>query len=538
MANWPITTIALTVTLLLVFQFSIRLYRQRRFFKDLPGPPHSFIWGHLPIMGSISALFPPNNHPQAYLTELSRRYNLPSLYYLDLWPIAPSQVVLSDPSLLEQVTVAKPLPQHQLSDDFLAPITGRNTIATANGAIWKDLHRAMVPAFSWSHIRSLTGVVVQECQLFREALDNLSNTGEVFSMEELGSKLTFDVIARVVFNVRLYAQTTGSVWLRDLREMIRLADGATDISVQFNPVARVRLWWKRRQVLGRLDPSIRAQVRERFALLKSEGVVPRKNDPDSILDLMLREKVASGLGLALHKSELSAEDEAMLVTNIKALLIGGQGTTTDSLCFIYMLLSKHPNVVQTLREEHTSLLQTHPLTISTLLTSPEKLQSLPYTEAVIKEALRLFPVGFGVRGASTGATLPFQGRDLPIDNDLGIVLNGHDVHYNEEYFPDPTAFKPERWLGDIPKSYFRTFGRGLRACLGQNLAVNELKIILVMTVRDFVFECVVEANERARCAHTDLDLVFGDAVFQELGLEAKPRGGMKMRVRRVGEGGV
>lgn len=131
-------------------------------------------------------------------------------------------------------------------------------------------------------------------------------------MEELGSKLTFDVIARVVFNVRLYAQTTGSVWLRDLREMIRLADGATDISVQFNPVARVRLWWKRRQVLGRLDPSIRAQVRERFALLKSEGVVPRKKDPDSILDLMLREKVASGL--ALHKSELSAEDEAMLVT--------------------------------------------------------------------------------------------------------------------------------------------------------------------------------------------------------------------------------
>lgn len=112
------------------------------------------------------------------------------------------------------------------------------------------------------------------------------------------------------------------------------------------------------------------------------------------------------------------------------------------------------------------------------------------------------------------------------------------MHYNEEYFPEPTAFKPERWLGDIPKSYFRTFGRGLRACLGQNLAVNELKIILVMTVRDFAFECVVEANERARCAHTDLDLVFGDAVFQELGLEAKPRGGMKMRVRRVGEGGV
>lgn len=169
----------------------------------------------------------------------------------------------------------------------------------------------MAPAFSWSHIRNLTSVILEECELFRAALDKYAGTGETFSMEEAGSRLTFDVIARVVFNVRLFAQTTGGEYLDDLKEMIRLADGATDISVQFNPVARLRLWWQRGRVLGRLHPGIRKKIWERFELLRSEGVVPRKKDPDSILDLMLREKVASGLDKG---STLSAEDEKMLLT--------------------------------------------------------------------------------------------------------------------------------------------------------------------------------------------------------------------------------
>lgn len=201
-----------------------------------------------------------------------------------------------------------------------------------------------------------------------------------------------------------------------------------------------------------------------------------------------------------------------------------------------MLLSKFPRAVQALRTEHSSVLGTsHQATVDTLVASPEKLQSLPYTEAVIKETLRLFPVGFGVRSAPTGATLSYDSRLFPIDRNLGVVLQGHDVHYNPAYFPDPTLFKPERWLeNEIPKSYFRTFGRGLRGCMGLNLAMNKMKVILAMTVRDFDFQCAdLKANEQPRGMHTDLDLIFGDKVFQELGLEAKPRGGMKMTVKRA-----
>ena len=84
----------------------------------------------------------------------------------------------------------------------------------------------------------------------------------------------------------------------------------------------------------------------------------------------------------------------------------------------------------------------------------------------------------------------------------------------------------------IPRSCFRTFGRGARACLGQNLAQTELQVILLLTVRDYDFECAdLKPNAKPRTSFTDMDTVFGDIVFQELGIEAKPRGGMMMKVK-------
>ena len=203
-----------------------------------------------------------------------------------------------------------------------------------------------------------------------------------------------------------------------------------------------------------------------------------------------------------------------------------------------MLLSKHPDAVAKLRKEHTAVLaDSHEGTVENLLAAPENLQNIPYTEAVIKEALRLFPVGFGVRVAPPGTTLHYEGRDLPIDNNLAIAPNAQDVHYDPRYYPEPTRFRPERWLdpqNEIPRSHFRTFSRGQRACLGQNLAQNVLKVILVMVVRDYEFSCAdLKPNARPRASYSELDTVYGDVVFQEMGLEAKPRGGMHMTVKKT-----
>ena len=131
------------------------------------------------------------------------------------------------------------------------------------------------------------------------------------------------------------------------------------------------------------------------------------------------------------------------------------------------------------------------------------------------------------------ATITYNGQTYPIDNHLAVIPTAHTLHYDPSHYTNPAKFHPERFLDPsnaIPRSNFRTFGRGTRACLGQNLAQDELRVILLMTARDYEFECAgLKPNVRPRTSWTDLDTVFGDIVFQELGMEAKPRGGMMMR---------
>ena len=135
------------------------------------------------------------------------------------------------------------------------------------------------------------------------------------------------------------------------------------------------------------------------------------------------------------------------------------------------------------------------------------------------------------------AKIAYNGETYPIDNHLAVIPTSHTLHYDPLFYPDPTKFKPERFLdpeNTIPRSNFRTFGRGPRACIGQNLAQDQLRIILLMTCRDYEFECAdLKPNAQPRTSYTDLDTVFGDIVFQELGLSAQTRGGMMMRCRKV-----
>ncbi|KAF2098084.1 cytochrome P450 [Rhizodiscina lignyota] len=535
MAIGSILVVVLSLASAWLLNFAYRMYRHRRRFRDLRGPPHSWLWGHLKVMGEAAATLPPNMHPQAYLTVIAQKYNLDGLFYLDLWPAAEPQLVLTSPELLDQVTVTRVLPIHQMADDYLAPMVGRNVVAAANGPVWKKLHNSMVPAFSWSHIRSLTTVFVDECMHFRNTLDQLAKTGETFSMEDTSAKLVFDIIGKILFNFSLNAQTEGSSYLEDLREMIHLAEN----QLSWNPFVHISTFFRRRVVLARLNPSIMAQIKNRLSMLRQDQIVPSRKDPYSILDLMLREQLQDGGELKEGKDveDISPEWLELLLANVKGLLVGGHGTTTDTLCYIYILLSKNPEVIQKLREEHSRIL--HPdfnETLNILQASPHKLEELEYTGAVIRETLRLFPVGFSVRQAEDDATISYAGKQYAMGN-VVVVNTPHTLQYDPKIYPKPDEFIPDRWMDPDnmpPRNAFRTFSRGARACLGQNLAVNELKVILVMTLRDYDFEIAdLVPNKEPRTSYTKLDTIYGDRIFQELAMEAKPpRGGTMMRVRK------
>ncbi|EEH22863.2 hypothetical protein PABG_05074 [Paracoccidioides brasiliensis Pb03] len=223
----------------------------------------------------------------------------------------------------------------------------------------------------------------------------------------------------------------------------------------------------------------------------------------------------------------------MAISNIKSFLAAGHETTAHTLGYIFMLLSKHPDALQKARLEHDQVFDPDfKRTVELIRAHPERLYDLHYTTGIIKESLRLFPIGSAARTSAKGLHVMYEGKKLPLTDQIILVCN-MIIHYNPEIFPSPGDFQPERFTTQIvPKDAWRPFERGLRGCIGQDLAMMEMRMVLLIVLRSFDFE-TLGTNERKYPAatYTNLHTIFGDLVYQRQSLTARPLGNQDMKVK-------
>ncbi|KAJ5785306.1 benzoate 4-monooxygenase cytochrome P450 [Penicillium pulvis] len=168
--------------------------------------------------------------------------------------------------------------------------------------------------------------------------------------------------------------------------------------------------------------------------------------------------------------------------------LAGIDTTSDTLMFAIWALSRGQNGAyqQRLIEEVTSIPETE--CNDDGIPTVEAADKLPYLGAIIKETLRLY------------APLPAsEPRSLPVDTMIDgytipartvVSMSPYTLHRNEEVFPDPLMFKPERWLGECGdltemKKWFWAFSSGGRMCIGLHLAMAEMTTLLAAIYRDY-----------------------------------------------------
>ncbi|KAL5044835.1 hypothetical protein BDW71DRAFT_185440 [Aspergillus fruticulosus] len=482
--------------------------------------------------------FPPNTAISTYYTEIAHKYDLKEIFYLDLWPFGPSQMVLVHPDAAEQVTTVENYPLHDEVFRYLIPLLGQDAIGASDGEKWKMLHRILVPAFRPSNIKAMTCVIAEQVlKLLHPALTGYAGSGEVFSMEKCAAQLVFSISSMVVLGDSVSEEKSTQL-LTDLDHVVDYATTLT-LTTATNPLVKAGKWWKKRAAIQRMDLFLQSFIQNRYTQI-AHGKVDGDKTNSTILDTILAN--AQGTQCEPHNpAALKPEFVRIVTDNLKGLLLGGYGTTADTLCYIFIMLSFHPTVVQNLRDEHNQVFDSDlDATKKILQQIPHKLNELHYTTAVIKETLRLFPVGFGARKAKLGSTtLTYNGTVYPTTNQM-IIPCTHTIHYNAEVFPHPTKFNPARFLepnlAQMPKNAWRPFERGARMCPGRDLAMDELRIILLLTVREFKFQCAGAeslAKPTSRAQYTDMDLAMGNLAFQEMGFSAKARGGTMMRVSSI-----
>lgn len=179
-----------------------------------------------------------------------------------------------------------------------------------------------------------------------------------------------------------------------------------------------------------------------------------------------------------------------LADECSILLIAGSETPAKALAIIYYHLIANPSKLLRLRAELKTVMPDF-----NQIPSQATLEKIPYLSAVIHEGLRLH--GGIVARTQRLAPNPLQYREWTIPARTPLSCISAFIHYDPEIYPEPRAFKPERWLEASPdgdridqglKRHFVAFGRGTRNCLGYNLGYAMLYFSIATVVARFDME--------------------------------------------------
>ncbi|KAK0849759.1 hypothetical protein LTS02_013452 [Friedmanniomyces endolithicus] len=562
--SWAVSIILIS----LIARFLQRLHFQRSKFKGLPGPPHSYLWGHLRAMDVVLRKQPKNAAPQTLFNIIQEEYGLPDTFYLDVWPAGAPILITFDTAVMHEFTVAQSLPKHPAVDKFLQNFGGPGNLASSEGAVWKKWRSAFNPGFSASHIMSLVPLMVDECEIFSDILTKHAKNNDLFRLERAATSLTVDIIGRVVLDHELGSQTAPNELVNTFMTQVKWQERGA----QFNPIELID-WPLRYVVQGHLnrkmdryigkcehtdgfdpwkmsetlaDPTTHCLtgIDERFASREGRG------KSKAIIDLALEAylKEVKGTGDLSSVKGIDAEFRTAAVNNMKTFLFAGHDTTSSTICYAYYYLAKNPEMLARIRKEHDDVFGPVPSTAGTQIReSGPLLNKLEYTLAVTREVLRMQPPASTIRVGSKGFFVhdPKTGEPLPTD---GMMLWPVDVglHRSTKYWPDPHVFRPERHLHggkDDSSANFTTnnawvaFSKGPRNCIGQELAIIETKVILAMTLRTFDFHAAFGELEKLKGDgsgypgdSTGIQEQFGDEAYQIQFGTAKPREGLPVRV--------
>jgi cytochrome P450 len=400
--------------------------------------------------------------------------------YLPVRPWA-GLYLLSRPDQAEHVLAAG-------QDNYVKPFTYRplrmmlgDGLLTAQEQTWRRHRRIIQPVFSTRNVASFAADMDAAAQ---RAVRRWAGLPVIDLASEM-SALTLDVVGRVLFGAELATQApslgrslTAGQWLALLVAFLPIPRGPRSTDVV-------------RAVAPRLGVGA---VQQQVARLIAGRGEPAGGARD-LLALLAAARDADGHGL----SEREIRDEAA------TFLVAGSETTAMALTWSLALLSAYPRARQQLEDEVDAVLGDGPA-------DPDK---LPWTTAVVSEAMRLYPPAWTLERTAL-ADDDVCGTKVPAGSMVAVLP--YLIHRNPAVWPNPAGFDPARFLPSAPERHryaWIPFGGGKRGCIGAGFARQEAVLLLARL-----------------CRHYRLDLA-GPVLPRPRGLVTlRPVGPVRMRLSR------
>jgi cytochrome P450 len=384
-------------------------------------------------------------------------------------PFRPPMVIISDPDEVKALFLAPPDIVHPGEGTaIIEPIVGPHSLILLDEAAHLEHRRLLLPAFHGERMAQLASLMEE---LTDQELDRWP-TREVIALHPLLQRLTLEIILRAVFGLRSDPAHPGR--LDDLRETLTTVLGFSENPLSIVPALQRYLGWTRLQqrfsaTMARADGLVSAVIAERRAAL---AAAPDELDaaPD-VLSMLLAARHEDGSEM----SEPEIRDE--LIT----ALVAGHETTASQLAWLFMRLAREPRAVAAISAE---------------------LQATggaggPYLTAAIQEIQRLHPVLANAEPRVVKAPFTLGGVDYPPG--VSILASAFLMGRDPDIYPEPHAFRPERFLDTPPGTYTWTpFGGGRRRCIGAAFAQQEMRIVAAAVLSRFTLSAPEPRLERAR----------------------------------------
>ncbi|CAN8095967.1 unnamed protein product [Discula destructiva] len=504
--------------------------------QGLPVVRHSFLFGNLLEAKKAFDSLPPGAHAAYALAKLGEPFKTGAVY-VDTWPMADPMLVVFDPEMAQQA-VYHPISGVQKPSMLVAwfhPITGGPSQFDSNGRPWKHLHGLFNPSFSNQNVTAEIPIIIENIGALSERLRAHVADAKTFKLEPLMLDLITDIIGEVLLNVRLETQKRPHPLAAAMKGQLRLkftSHKPQNLLAPIDPFLIFRTWNGGRV----LDNHIKDQINARFQTLlqnKAHGRDKAENY-QSVLDSAIEDWLAQPQNTG--RKNLDADYLGIITRNMRMFFFAGYDSSAATMVYCLHNIFSRPDILAKVRAEHDDVFGTDlPATPGKIVASPALLNALPYTNACIKESLRLFPPAGGIRqGCSDLVLKDAEGNAYPTEG-LAVNMMHWAIGRNPRYWTRPDEYLPERWLVTDPghelyppRGGWRIFEYGPRLCVGQQLVMTEARAVLACLVREFDFRDCYDEIDGGK--EIDLSGVGGQRVFMVEAGAAHPTDGYPCRI--------
>ncbi|KAL8667639.1 MAG: hypothetical protein Q9202_000494 [Teloschistes flavicans] len=368
--------------------------------------------------------------------------------------ITPWQLSIRDSSFYSQLYVAG---STRRTDMWARGREGSGFQNSHHLSVPHDLHRQrrkhLDTFFSRQGINRTEGMVADAARQLANRLEALKGTGAVVQLDDAFSALTGDIIAHVACGA---------------------SPGLLE-HPEFSPECVMNLIPS--SVMERLYPQgISNLMVGKMGMVYIEKIKKELDENPNAKDT----QVSVFHHLLTSDIPESERSTSRLLAESMVLIIAGTFTSAHTLSMIVYHALTNPKIEKRLRNDLKDVMAGYPGK------SPRwaDLEKVPYLQATIKEALRLYGLIGDVARCSPDVALQYKQWTIPKHTPVGMSIN--HLHTEASVFASPHTFSPERWLGNYNPQMdknFVPFTKGSRSCLGVNLAYAELYLTTALLFR-------------------------------------------------------